>query len=307
MNTTEKDKCFGEILDIIHRKCRLDCRQYNESYIKRRLNARIMANSLNIDDYFSYIKILATSNEELRCLYDALTINVTQFFRDNKFWELIAKDILPKMLLEKRSKGEKTLSIWSCGCSSGEEPYSLAMLLRELAGYKKDINIFITGTDIDERSLSKAKAGIYDLNALKNVPKEYLLKYFRTAKSGDQIKYEVDPTIRTMVHLKSHNFLNEPPPAREFDAIFCRNVMIYFTLPAKDKLMNTFYETLSHHGWLMLGKSEVLFTLKMQQHFYLYNVEERVYRKERRRNKMKVENERRKNWWWGYGDEKSNQ
>ncbi len=266
----------------------------------RRVNARIMANNIAPDDFGSYAELLLSSREEQRSLYDALTINVTQFFRDIKLWDFIKNDIIPKTIEYKKVRSEKAIQIWSCGSSSGEEAYSLAILLREALGERKDIVPSIIGTDIDELSLSKANEAVYDINAFKSMPQEYFKKYFKPVTIKGAEKYTLDSSVKPIVQFRRSNFLSDAPPLKNADMIFCRNVIIYFTPAAKDKLMNAFYQTLSDCGCLVLGKSEVLFTTKMQQRFYLYNVEERIYRKERRKNQVKVDIERRKNWWIGY-------
>lgn len=289
-----------DIFNLIFKLFKLDCRSYNESYIQRRINARIMANNLQPNAYNSYAVHLASSPQEQRSLYDALTINVTQFFRDIKLWEALKRDAFPKIIDEKKRKSDNSLTVWSCGCSSGEEPYSIGITLKEVLKDKKTPVPLIIGTDIDEQSLDKSAKAIYDINVFKTMPQEYLLKYFKQVTVKDDIKYEVDPSVRAMARFVRNNFLLDPPPIRSADVIFCRNVIIYFTPAAKEKLMNVFYDTLPEHGWLVLGKSEVLFTAKMQQRFYLYNVEERIYRKERRKKQLKIDVERRNSWWPGY-------
>jgi chemotaxis protein methyltransferase CheR len=294
-----------EIFDIVYRIFKLDCRAYNESYMRRRVNARIMANNFAPDDYDSYGKLLAVNSEEQRRLYDALTINVTQFFRDAKLWDVLKNEIIPKLIEEKRKKSAKFLQIWSCGCSSGEEPYSLAILFKEALRGREDIIPVILGTDIDEFSLAKAEKAVYDINVFKSMPQEYFKKYFKPVTVKNTEKYELAASVKSLVQFKHNNFLLDLPPAKSIDMIFCRNVIIYFTPAAKDKLMNTFCESLSDNGWLVLGKSEVLFTIKIQHRFYLYNVEERIYQKERRKAQLKFDVERRKNWWIGYDKERN--
>ncbi|MFH1768755.1 MAG: protein-glutamate O-methyltransferase CheR [Candidatus Omnitrophota bacterium] len=294
------DTGINVIFDLVYKIFKLDCQSYNKSYMERRVNARIMAHNLAPDNYDSYAKLLETNLEEQRRLYDALTINVTQFFRDIKLWDTLKKNVIPKLIEEKRNKSEKILSIWSCGCSSGEEPYSLAILLKEALKDRRDILPVIYATDIDSLSLTKAKNAVYDISVFKSIPQEYFIKYFKQVIVKEKVAYELDPSIKSLVSFRTHNFLDDPPPAKIMDVIICRNVIIYFTQEAKDKLMSLFYENLTDHGWLVLGKSEVIFTIKMQRHFYLYNVEERVYRKERRKEQVKIEVEKRINWWPGY-------
>jgi chemotaxis protein methyltransferase CheR len=295
-----KQEGVKEIFDIIYKNFRLDCMSYNESYIERRINSRIMANNLTVNNYASYAKFLESSLQEQRSFYDALTINVTQFFRDIRLWEFLRKNVFKKIIEEKAEKSEKHLQIWSCGCSSGEEPYSVAIVLKEILKEHKSLLPYIIGTDIDQQSFIKAERAVYDISAFRSMPIDYLSKYFEQAIENGATRYKLDQSIKAMVQFQKNNFLLDAPPVKNVDIILCRNVIIYFTAAAKEKLMNVFFETLTDHGWLVLGKSEVLFTAKMQQRFYLYNVEERIYRKERRRVQLKFDVERRKNWWPGY-------
>lgn len=295
----DTDPRFTELLTLINDKLRLDCRYYNEGYIKRRVNARIMARNLPLDDYTAYLKVLKDDPEESRQLFDTLTVNVTQFFRDSSLWETLAKSVVPQIIKEKLSSPDRTLRVWSCGCASGEEPYSLAILFRELIE-NKGIRPAITATDIDALSLKRAKEAVYSPQAFETMPQEYLQKYFKQTLVNGKAKYELSPAVRPYVQFVNHNFLSEAPPARNFDMVFCRNVVIYFTTEAKDKLMQTFADALTEHGWLTLGKSEVLFSARTQHLFYLFNNDDRIYRRERRTTPGKIDVERRKNWWYGY-------
>jgi len=312
-----KDIFFNKIVGLIKDKLGFDCSRYNTAYIRRRINSRIITYNLPQDSYEDYYKIISREDmngEELRKLFDALTINVTQFFRDIPLWEKIRTDVFPKIIAEKRNNGEKELLIWSCGCSSGEEPYSIAILLNELLAKGNSpatsinsksypISPKIIATDIDDISLKKAETGVYSFAAFTSTPSEYLVKYFhQIPPQKNEIRYEIDDSIKKFVEFRRHNFFKEPPPYSDFDMIFCRNVIIYFTPPAKDTLIRIFYDSLKEHGWLVIGKSEILFTIKAGYNFYIYDAQERIYRKERRREQRKVSthNEKRVNWWQGY-------
>ncbi|MBN1622476.1 MAG: protein-glutamate O-methyltransferase CheR [Endomicrobiales bacterium] len=305
----EKEKLFfNKLVEIIHESTGLDCKQYNELYIKRRINSRILANNLKQHDYFGYIKLLENSLYEIRELFNALTINVTKFFRDITFWETLKKDVIQRMIKEKTDNKNKSIYLWSCGCSSGEEAYSIAILLRE-ALKDTQIRARIIATDIDEVSLKKAEAGIYDSHSLCDVSNDYILKYFHNINAKDKQLYEIDKSLRPMITFQRHNFLSENPPGDNFDAIFCRNVIIYFKPNVKDGVINLFHSSLVHHGWLMVGKAEMLFIKHLKEKFYLYNDIERIYRRERRVVPRGIKHpERRQNWWFGYdvGSNKKN-
>jgi chemotaxis methyl-accepting protein methylase len=281
-SNSENERSYQRLVNIIQEELHFNCHDYNEAYIRRRLNARMLANNLPQDDYAAYIKTIRILPDEIKKLYDALTINVTQFFRDSKLWEVLAKDVLPNAIAEKKDKMGKIFSVWSCGCASGEEPYSLAILFKELV---KDREILpkITATDIDETSLKRCREGVYGANALKSTPKDYISRYFRRSIDGKgNEKFELDMSVRSQVQFYYHNAITQMPPGTNFDMIFCRNVIIYFTQETKNRLIDTFHGALGEHGWLVIGKSEVLFTAKAQNRFYVYNGAESIYRKDRR-------------------------
>jgi chemotaxis protein methyltransferase CheR len=281
----DNENYYSKLVDLVRERFSFDCSDYNEAYIKRRLNARILANNLPHDAFQIYYGFIEKNPGEIPKLYDALTIHVTQFFRDTKLWEALEKDVLPKAINDKKEKvGSKILTIWSCGCSSGEEPYSLAILLQELTA-NKGIGFRIIATDIDEGSLKKSREAVYAAAALKSTPRPYLLKYFhKIPDTNDKgaVKYALDESIKSQVKFCYHNSITQSPPGNNFDMIFCRNVIIYFTMETKNKLVDTFHGALTEHGWLIIGKSEVLFTARSQNKFYIYNTAESIYRKDRR-------------------------
>lgn len=288
---------FDKLLDIIYKQLAINCRQYNEAYIKRRLNARITSNNLEANNYSAYIDILEKNAGELRTLFDALTINVTKFFRDIKLWSYLKSTVFPKVISEKKSGFDNVVTIWSCGCSSGEEPYSIAILFSELTGN----NMFmlrITASDIDELSLEKAKNAVYSTESLTEITKEYVDKYF--VKTDNKDTYKVADRIKSLVFFKRQDLFTAESSNTKYDIIFCRNVIIYFTAEAKERLVNMFYKALNEHGWLVIGESELLFEKHLKYKFYLFDEKERMYRRERRKYQEKVEVDRRKRWWFGY-------
>ena len=280
---------FEKLLALMLEKTGLDCRKYNEPYIKRRLNSRFLSNGLGPADYEAYIKILGTVQAESRELYNALTVNVTQFFRDAKMWEVLRTDVLPKIIAKLQRPaangkrpgpaGAPVLNVWSCGCSSGEEPYSLAILLKELAGARQSFVPAVIATDIDDLSLERAASGIYGAASLATAPAEYVARYFKRTEAGAEAKFELDSSVKSLVRFRKHNFFDEPAPVTGLDLILCRNVFIYFKTESKDKLLQTFHAALKEDGFLVMGKSEVLFTANFKDKFFLYNSDERIYGK----------------------------
>lgn len=297
MDINNEKHYFDKLLDIIYKRLAINCRQYNEAYIKRRLNARITANDLEANNYSAYIDILEKKTEELRTLFDALTINVTKFFRDKKLWNYLKSVVFPQVISEKKTGFDNVITVWSCGCSSGEEPYSIAILLSELVGNNRFM-IRVTASDIDELSLEKARNAVYSTESLTEIPKEYVDKYFLKIENKDL--YKVTDRIKTLVFFKRQDLFTAESSNTKYDIIFCRNVIIYFTAEAKERLVNMFYKSLNDNGWLVIGESELLFEKHLKCKFYLFDEKERMYRRERRIYQEKIEVERRKRWWFGY-------
>lgn len=270
--------------------------QYNPDYIQRRIAVRMRAR--NVNSYSEYIHILDTDPQEYNRLFDVLTINVSQFFRDPTVFEAVRTTLLPTLIKEKKQTGDTAIRIWSAGCASGEEPYSIAILLKETLGQEiKNYLISLYATDIDHECLFKAREGIYGKESLVSLKKEYLDKYFTPLPNE---KYKLSDEIRNTVIFKYHHLLKDTSfPA--LDIIFCRNVLIYFTQEMKEKILEIFYRSLGAHGFLIIGKSELLFFSKARYYFYPFNPLEHIFRKERRKGLIKDYGgpERRKKWWWG--------
>jgi len=270
--------------------------QYNPDYIQRRIAVRMRA--CNVNSYHEYIRILDSDPQEYNRLFDALTINVSQFFRDSSVFEAVRTQLFPTLIKEKKETGDTTIRIWSAGCASGEEPYSLIILLKEILGLEmENYLISLYATDIDQECLQKAREGVYSKESLVNLKKEYLDKYFTLLPNE---KYKLSEEIKNMVIFKYHHLLKDSIfPA--LDIIFCRNVLIYFTQEMKEQILEIFYKSLTTHGFLVIGKSELLFFSKARYYFYPFNTLEHIFRKERRKSLVKDYQgpERRKKWWWG--------
>jgi chemotaxis protein methyltransferase CheR len=177
---------------------------------------------------------------------DRMTINVSEFFRNPNRWEVLEKNLLPTLL-----KNSSKLKVWSAACSTGEEPYTLAMILSK---YLKPHQFQIIATDLDENVLSKAKIGVYNEKAIKDVPKELLNKYFR----NEGTIYKVSDELKKQIQFKKHNLLLDAYE-KNVDIIVCRNVLIYFTEEAKVEIYQNFSNALNHQGILFVGSTEQIF------------------------------------------------
>jgi len=227
---------------------KIDLSAYKEKQMKRRIDTLIDKNK--IVGYDNYIKTLKADKNALEEFVSYLTINVSEFYRNPEQWELMDKQIIPELI----SKFGKNLKIWSAACSTGDEPYSLVMALSRHVPLNQ-IKIF--ATDIDKEILAKAKLGLYNEKSIANVPKDLKDKYFEKVGSSYRIKDE----IKNRVEFKQHNLLKDNYPSG-MHMIVCRNVLIYFTEEAKDKVFRDFNTALANKGILFIGSTEQIINYK---------------------------------------------
>lgn len=225
----------------IYKLTGLDLNLYKEKQMKRRIDSLISKN--NIKDYFTYVKELKVNSVLYNEFINFVTINVSEFCRNPEQWVKLKTSILP-MLLERN----KSLKIWSAACSSGDEPYTLAMILSEFIPLH---NIKILATDIDKEILEKAKKGVYTDKSVVSLPKEYKDRYFDT----DGKIYKIKDEIKNCVEFKYHNLLADPYPTN-CDLIVCRNVLIYFTEEAKTSIYVKFNAAMKTGSILFVGSTE---------------------------------------------------
>lgn len=195
--------------------------------------------------YKLFIRELEEKPALLNSFVNYLTINVSEFFRNEEQWEVLENDVLPYLL----SKFGKELKIWSAACSTGDEPYSLVMLLTKFLPLSK---IHVYASDIDEEIIEKAKLGVYNIKSLKGVPKEFMDKYFSRINKDT---YQISESIKSRVTFKKHDLLGGNYP-NKCNLIVCRNVLIYFTEEAKDEIYHKFNDSLEDGGILFVGSTE---------------------------------------------------
>lgn len=227
-----------QVNDFIH----IDLNYYKEKQMKRRITSLLKRNNFN--DFDDYFQGLESDKALLDEFVNYLTINVSEFYRNPSQWEVLEKEILPDII----NKKNKNIKIWSSACSTGEEPYSMVMLLTKFFDLK---DIKILASDIDVGAMDKAKLGIYNSKSLNNLPKEFKVKYFEPIESS----YKIKDDIKKCVEFKKMDLLKDVFP-RNLDLIICRNVMIYFTEDAKELLYKKFYDSLSNNGVLFVGSTE---------------------------------------------------
>jgi chemotaxis protein methyltransferase CheR len=227
-----------------------------------------------LNTYNDYLRLLTTDPGEYAFLLEDLTINVTQFFRDPEVFKILAEEILPIMIYKKVKRNRKVIRIWSAGCSSGEETYSLGIIMHDLLDEEFDnFNVTIYGTDIDNSCLDTAKKGRYFVQQLENVKPAYLKRYF----NFDGEMYQISDNLIDFVKFKYDN-LFENNKKIQFDLISCRNVFIYFKKEMQKGLFDVFYNSLNPDGYLVLGKTETLIGFD-ENKFSIVNAKHRIYQK----------------------------
>jgi chemotaxis protein methyltransferase CheR len=224
-------------------------RQLVQGRVARRLR------ELGLPSYEAYCEHVRESGpEELVGLINALTTNVTSFFRENHHFDALASYMIPEAL--KRNDASRRLRIWSAGCSTGEEPYCIAMILKETLPASARWDAKILATDIDSDVIAAARQGVYPVDRLESVAPERLRRHFRRGVGAESGNARVQPDLARLVSFNTLNLMQTWPMRGPFDIIFCRNVMIYFDQATRERLVGKFASMLSPEGYLCLGHSE---------------------------------------------------
>lgn len=227
----------------VFRLTKIDLNAYKERQMKRRIDALI--NKHNIKQYDEYVGLLKSNKAIFDEFVNYLTINVSEFYRNPEQWRVLERDVFPDLI----NKFGKRLKIWSAACSTGDEPYSLAMVLSKFVPLEQ---IKIIATDIDKQVLDKARLGLYNDKSLKGLPDEYVKKYFTKISPKS---YQISDRVKKCVDFKEHNLLKDPYQTN-CDLIVCRNVLIYFTEEAKEEIYKKFNASLKKDAYLFVGSTE---------------------------------------------------
>jgi chemotaxis protein methyltransferase CheR len=246
------DSAFAVLHERLLRERSLNLGGYKDRCIRRRIAVRLRARRCSTLQ--EYLDILNANPQEMDKLVQAITINVSGFFRNRDTFDLIRNQVIPSILNWRAGRGQKDLKIWSAGCATGEEVYSLAIILRHyFKGPINSMHLSITGTDLNQSFLEHARKGIYSRERLEDVPEEIITRFFRN-KDGNM---ELVPRIQNMVTFEKRDIL-EPFPFKDLDMILCRNVLIYLSRDIQERIFDRFYQTLRPEGFLVLGKTETL-------------------------------------------------
>ena len=260
---------FRALLEKLSARHDFDFREYKEASLARRIRARM--SQVHVDSFAAYARFLDANPDEHVALFNTILINITNFFRDPEAWNALAEDVIPRLVGE--AAQSRSLRIWSAGCSSGEEPYSIAMLLAEhLGDAANNYTIKIYGTDIDEDALTTARQAVYRTEQLKDVPDRLMDRYF--TREGQLYRLRRD--IRRWCIFGSHN-LTQAPPLSHVDLLVCRNVLIYFTSELQDRILTRFHYAIREEGFLFLGRSESL--LARSRHFEPVHLKWRIFQR----------------------------
>ena len=251
---------FRLIRDYIYNHCGLSFDISSKFLLEKRLSNRVKLHQLkNFKEYYRFLRYDPKSNEELSSVIDILTTNETYFFRESCQLKAFSEEILPEIKNRKDANArEKNLSIWSAGCSTGEEPYTIAMLILE-TGLFRDWGIEIFGNDISQRVLQVARRGIYTQTSFRSTDKSFIDKYFDPIEG----KYKIKDEVKNMVRFGYLNLMdrNKMSLLRNMDVVFCRNVLIYFDIESKKKVIQNFYDKLEEGGYLLLGHAESIMNI----------------------------------------------
>jgi len=253
------------IFQLLRRSTGLDFTHYRQTTILRRIQRRMVVHK--IDKLADYVKYIQTNPSEIKALYQDMLINVTSFFRNPGVFEAMKSEVFPSIL--KNRATDSSIRIWTPGCASGEETYSMAISLLEYLGDRgPQLTVQLFGTDVSESSIARARTGVYPENIQGDVSAERLRRYFTKIESG----YRISKSIRDMCIFAQHNVLNDPPFS-QMDIICCRNLLIYLEPVLQNKVISLFHYAARANGYLVLGTSEGVGTV-----VNLFNTVDRAYK-----------------------------
>ncbi len=249
MTVQLREHTFREIRDLIYERSGIYIPDSKKYLIENRLSRRLEEKGLK--DFEQYLGLLRADPSELSRLFDSITTNETYFFREHQQIEVLINELVPKIVETKKSRDVR---IWSAACSTGEEPYTIAIVfLEKMPGLRFEI----LASDISEAVLNTARKGVYTSYSVRNVPSILLNKYFR---QNGQMSFEIATTLKKFINFSNINLMDEKKmrSIKNMDVIFCRNVLIYFNEAAKKKTVSLLYDSLKPGGYLFVGTSESL-------------------------------------------------
>ncbi len=271
-------KTFDRLSDFIHNCCGIKMPPAKKTMLEGRLRKRLRALGMrSFDEYCKYALDGKGAHTEYIHMIDVVTTNKTDFFREAGHFVYLMEKVLPEFVNNRGANGGTMLNIWSAGCSTGEEPYTLAMVLSEFSEHYSMIDFSILATDISTQVLEKAVRGVYEHQRVEPVSLSLRKKYFMRGKGEKEGFVRIRPEVRAHIKFRRLNFLEEDfPIAEPMHIIFCRNVMIYFDKPTQEKLVRRFCEHLIPDGYFFTGHSETLHGLDLPLESLAANVHRRI-------------------------------
>ncbi len=251
------NETFCLLRDIIYAKCGIFFADNKKYLLETRLSRRLEEKNLkSFEDYYYFLVYDPDKDRELTNVLNAIVTNETSFFRDQPQLDAFINGVVPKVLDEKARNGDKTVRVWSAASSTGEEPYTLGIMMLEAKLQMKGFGIEILGSDISNAVLRSAEAASYDKYALRNTPQDYINRYFRSSAGA----YALDRKVKDLVRYRKVNLVDstDTRTIKGMDIIFCRNVLIYFDDASKKKAVGHLYDSLAKGGYLFVGFSETL-------------------------------------------------
>lgn len=245
------DADFDALIQKIAAERGFACASYKQRCLRRRIAVRMRARAVHT--YADYMRVLDADPDEYDRLVDTLTINVTKLFRNWDVYEAVARTVVPSVW----ERGTDRMRVWSAGCASGEEPYSIGALFHRHARERRELerlsHLEILATDIDARVLDIARRATYDEAAFADTPPDLRARYFTAGTPATVV-----PDVKALITFARHDLLRDPAPRRDLDLIVCRNVIIYFDRDSQERLFERFVDALAPGGFLVLGKVETL-------------------------------------------------
>lgn len=269
---------FDRLSQFISDHCGIKMPPAKKTLLESRLQKRLRTlGAPSFREYCDYLFENPDGRNELVHMIDAVTTNKTDFFREPLHFSYLCETVLPEFVRNQGIAGGRRFTVWSAGCSSGEEPYTLAIVLSEFAARNPGFQFTITATDISTKVLDKARNGIYDEDQIAMIPYELKRKYFMRSRERDKKLVRVVPALRSIIQFQRLNLMDErfPMPELSMDAIFCRNVMIYFERDTQNKLLKRFCRYLKTGEHLFLGHSETVHGFDLP----LVRIASTIYRK----------------------------
>lgn len=250
------EKEFAQISEMVYDHCGICLHEGKKELVRARIGKQLSSHGFAaVQDYIDYV-VADTSGKEFSHLIDVLSTNFTGFFREPDHFHYLKQQFLPSLLEKKRSC--RRIRAWSAGCSSGEEPYSMAIVLCDALEGRDTWDVKLLATDISQRMLRTARAGCFDPSQVEMIPLAQRRKYFISVQHAGETICQVAPDVQNLISFRSLNLIDPWPFKGPLDFIFCRNVMIYFDKATQQQLVNRFWDILESGGVLLTGHSESL-------------------------------------------------